>query len=58
MQTADENRRKGNFGVGDKRVYQGSATTIKSEVPPQMIISTVKSFVEQQGIIQNPATAN
>ncbi len=35
---------KGNFGVGDKRVYQGSATTIKSEVPPQMIISTVKSF--------------
>jgi len=39
---------KGNFGVGDKRVYQGSATTIKSEVPPQMIISTVKSFVEQQ----------
>ena len=39
---------KGNFGVGDKRVYQGSANTIKLEVPPQMIISTVKSFVEQQ----------
>ena len=39
---------KGNFGVGDKRVYQGSATNIQSDVPPQMIISTVKSFVDQQ----------
>lgn len=39
---------KGNFGVGDKRVYYGGADTIKSGPPPQLIISTVKSFVEQQ----------
>jgi two-component system, OmpR family, sensor histidine kinase VicK len=39
---------KGNFGVGDKRVYHGGADNIKSGPPPQLIISTVKSFVEQQ----------
>ena len=39
---------KGNFGIGDKRVYHGGADTIKSGPPPVMIISTVKSFVEQQ----------
>ena len=39
---------KGNFGVGDKRVYHGGADTIKSGPPPQLIVSTVKSFVEQQ----------
>jgi two-component system, OmpR family, sensor histidine kinase VicK len=39
---------KGNFGVGDKRVYYGGADTIKSGPPPQLILSTVKSFVEQQ----------
>ena len=39
---------KGNFGIGDKRVYHGGADTIKSGPPPQLIISTVKSFVEQQ----------
>ena len=39
---------KGNFGVGDKRVYHGGADNIKSGLPPQLIVSTVKSFVEQQ----------
>jgi two-component system sensor histidine kinase VicK len=39
---------KGNFGIGDKRVYHGGADTIKSGPPPQLIISTVKPFVEQQ----------
>jgi hypothetical protein len=39
---------KGNFGVGDKRVYHGGADNIKSGPPPQLIVSTVKSFVEQQ----------
>jgi two-component system, OmpR family, sensor histidine kinase VicK len=39
---------KGNFGIGDKRVYHGGADNIKSGPPPQLIISTVKSFVKQQ----------
>jgi Mg2+ and Co2+ transporter CorA len=39
---------KGNFGVGDKRVYHGGTDTIKSGPPPVMIISTVQSFVKQQ----------
>ena len=39
---------KGNFGVADRKVYHASATGIKSAPPPQLIISTVKSVVEQQ----------
>jgi signal transduction histidine kinase len=39
---------KGNFGIGDKRVYHGGADNIESGPPPQLIISTVKSFVKQQ----------
>jgi hypothetical protein len=39
---------KGNFGIGDKRVYHGGTDTIKSGPPPQLVVSTVKSFVEQQ----------
>jgi two-component system sensor histidine kinase VicK len=39
---------KGNFGVGDKRIYQASAKNIESAPPPLLIESTVKVFVEQQ----------
>jgi two-component system, OmpR family, sensor histidine kinase VicK len=39
---------KGNFGIGNKRVYHGGADTIKLGPPPQLIVSTVKSFVKQQ----------
>jgi two-component system, OmpR family, sensor histidine kinase VicK len=39
---------KGNFGVVDGSEYAASATGIESAPPPQLIISTVKSFVEQQ----------
>jgi signal transduction histidine kinase len=38
---------KGNFGVGDKRVYQAGATANKSGPPPQLIVSTVKAIVDQ-----------
>jgi hypothetical protein len=38
----------GNFGVGDKRVYQAGATANKSGPPPQLIVSTVKAIVDQQ----------
>jgi hypothetical protein len=39
---------KGNFGVGDNRIYQASAKNIESAPPPLLIESTVKGFVEQQ----------
>jgi two-component system sensor histidine kinase VicK len=39
---------KGNFGIGDGREYQASATTMKSAPPPQLITSTVKAVVDQQ----------
>ena len=39
---------KGNFGISDKIIYTGGTDTIESGPPPQLIISTVKSFVEQQ----------
>jgi two-component system, OmpR family, sensor histidine kinase VicK len=39
---------KGNFGVGDSRLYQASAQNIESAPPPLLIESTVKGFVEQQ----------
>jgi two-component system sensor histidine kinase VicK len=39
---------KGNFGVADGRLYHGGATSAKSAPPPQLVTSTVKSFVEQQ----------
>ena len=38
---------KGNFGVGDKRVYQAGATTSKSAPPPELMVSTVKAIVDQ-----------
>jgi two-component system sensor histidine kinase VicK len=41
---------KGNFGVGDSRLYQASAKNIESAPPPLLIESTVKGFVEQQQI--------
>jgi two-component system, OmpR family, sensor histidine kinase VicK len=39
---------KGNFGISDEIIYTGGTDTIESGPPPQLIISTVKSFVEQQ----------
>ncbi|MPZ08389.1 MAG: hypothetical protein GEU26_18575 [Nitrososphaeraceae archaeon] len=39
---------KGNFGVGDNRIYQASAKNRESSPPPLLIESTVKAFVEQQ----------
>jgi two-component system sensor histidine kinase VicK len=39
---------KGNFGVGDSKLYQASAKNIESAPPPLLIESTVKGFVEQQ----------
>jgi two-component system, OmpR family, sensor histidine kinase VicK len=39
---------KGNFGVGDKRIYQASAKNRESSPPPLLIESTLKAFVEQQ----------
>jgi hypothetical protein len=39
---------KGNFGVGDSRIYQASAKNVGPAPPPLLIESTVKGFVEQQ----------
>jgi two-component system, OmpR family, sensor histidine kinase VicK len=39
---------KGNFGVGDNRLYQASAKNVGPAPPPLLIESTVKGFVEQQ----------
>lgn len=39
---------KGNFGIGDSKIYQASAKNIGSSPPPLLIESTVKDFVEQQ----------
>jgi len=39
---------KGNFGVGDKRVYHAGATSSKSATPSELIVSTVKTIVDQQ----------
>ena len=42
---------KGNFGIGDNRLYQASAKNIGPAPPPLLIESTVKGFVEQQQIL-------
>ncbi len=39
---------KGNFGIADGREYRASPTSKQDQTPPEYIISTVKSFVEQQ----------
>src|ERR671914_464811 len=39
---------KGNFGVGDSKLYQASAKNVGPAPPPLLIESTVKGFVEQQ----------
>jgi hypothetical protein len=38
----------GNFGIGDRREIRMHAVVRESRVPPQMLISNVRSFVEQQ----------
>jgi hypothetical protein len=38
---------KGNFRVGDKRVYHAGATSSKSAPPSELIVSTVKAIVDQ-----------
>jgi two-component system sensor histidine kinase VicK len=39
---------KGNFGIADGVEYRASPTSKEEEVPSEYIISTMKSFVEQQ----------
>jgi two-component system, OmpR family, sensor histidine kinase VicK len=39
---------KGNFGISDGVEYRASPTSKQEETPSEYIISTVKSFVEQQ----------
>ena len=39
---------KGNFGISDGVEYRASPTSKKDETPSEYIISTMKSFVEQQ----------
>ena len=39
---------KGNFGISDGVEYRASPTSKQEEIPSEYIISTVKSFVEQQ----------
>ena len=39
---------KGNFGIADGVEYRASPTSKQEEVPSEYIISTMKSFVEQQ----------
>jgi hypothetical protein len=39
---------KGNFGIADRKLYHASATTNESALPPQLIVSTVRAFIDQQ----------
>jgi two-component system, OmpR family, sensor histidine kinase VicK len=39
---------KGNFGISDGVEYRASPTSKQEEIPSEYIISTMKSFVEQQ----------
>jgi two-component system, OmpR family, sensor histidine kinase VicK len=39
---------KGNFGIVDGKEYRASPTSKQQEIPSEYIISTMKSFVEQQ----------
>jgi hypothetical protein len=39
---------KGNFGIGDRSDFRASASIIEGEPPTELIVSTVRSFVEQQ----------
>ncbi len=39
---------KGNFGIADGKLYHASATSQESAPPPQLIVSTVRAFVDQQ----------
>ena len=39
---------KGNFGIAYRKLYHASATTSESAPPPQLIVSTVRAFVDQQ----------
>jgi two-component system, OmpR family, sensor histidine kinase VicK len=39
---------KGNFGIGDGRLYHASSIAKEGQIYPHFIISTVKEFVQQQ----------
>ena len=39
---------KGNFGIIDGKDYRASASMIEGHPPNELIVSTVKTFVEQQ----------
>jgi hypothetical protein len=39
---------KGNFGIIDGKDYRASASIIEGSPPSELIVSTVKTFVEQQ----------
>jgi signal transduction histidine kinase len=42
------NKIKGNFGIIDGRDYRASASIIEGRPPNELIVSTVKTFVDQQ----------
>jgi two-component system, OmpR family, sensor histidine kinase VicK len=42
------NRIKGNFGIIDGREYRASASIVEGQPPNELIVSNVKTFVEQQ----------
>ena len=39
---------KGNFGIVDGKIYGANALSFESQVPPKLIISNMKTFVDQQ----------
>jgi hypothetical protein len=39
---------KGNFGMHDGKYYRADAAVIEEKLPPYLIVSNVKIFVEQQ----------
>jgi hypothetical protein len=39
---------KGNFGMHDGKYYRADAAVIEGKLPPYLIVSNVKIFVEQQ----------
>ena len=44
---------KGNFGTVDGKIYGANALSFESQVPPRLIISNMKTFVDQQQYFLN-----
>ena len=44
---------KGNFGIADGKIYGANALSSESQVPPRLITSNMRTFVDQQQYLFN-----